>query len=119
MHELTGSQERIDALLKVLENSKARQRTLEIAHKAAAKREACCLHLAFVLLGLKAELGLSFDDLAIELGRAIDPSALYKIAYRQQGVRLRTYKILTQRINELRQTSGLDPIKFDDWKEYR
>lgn len=110
---------RVDALLRVLENSKVRQREAEIAYKAAVQRERCSLHLAYVLLGLKSLLELSFDDLAVELGRCVDPSALYKIAYRQQGIRLRTYKILTQRINELRSQMDLEPIAFEFWKEYR
>lgn len=119
MIPLDSSQERVELLQKVLANSKARTRELEIAHEAAVQRERCSLHLAYVLLGLRAELGLGFQELASELGRVVDGTSLHKIAYRQRGIRLITYKILTERINELRGKNDLDPINFDQWKEYK
>lgn len=119
MTPLDSSQERAELLQKVLANSKARARQLEIAHEAAIQRENCSLHLAYVLLGLRAELGLGFQELATELGRVVDGTTLHKIAYRQRGLRLRTYKILAERINELREKNDLDAINFDQWKEYR
>lgn len=114
-----NQEDKASVLLKVLANSRARQRQAEIAYKAAAKREDCSLYLAYVLLGLKSLLGVSYDVLAVKLGNACDPSALYKIAYRQQGVRLRTYKILTQRINEIRVEMNLEPLTFEFWTEYK
>ena len=114
-----GEEQRVEVLRQVVANRKARARQLEIAHKAAVRRESCSLHLAYVLLGLKSQLGLTFDDLAGELGRAVDGSTLHKIAYRKQGIRLSTYKVLVNRINELRAKVELDPITFEEWTEYR